>query len=125
MEKVNKIKLIYRLVCIEVLDTVKSFLFVGYQFSWVGRSTKLRIPRAMKLGKQFDICILHCSFLGDLLPNETYYVENTKYTNFILGTNTKSTKLRIHCLLIFNQTTKINTHKEKYFHSIMDVQISS
>jgi hypothetical protein len=31
-----------------------------------------------------------------LLPNETYYVENIKYTNFSLGKNTKSTNLRIH-----------------------------
>jgi hypothetical protein len=41
--------------------TVKSLLFVGYQFSWfswVGRSTKLRIQRTMKLGKQFGIDIL-------------------------------------------------------------------
>ena len=38
--------------------TVKSLLFVGYQFSWVGWSTKLRIQRTMKLGKQFDINIL-------------------------------------------------------------------
>ena len=50
--------------------------------------------------------------------NETYYVENIKYTNFILGTNTKSTNLRIHELVNFNQTTKIDTHEEKYFHSM-------
>jgi hypothetical protein len=30
-----------------------------------------------------------------------YYVENIKSTNFFLGTNTKSTKLRIHELVIF------------------------
>jgi hypothetical protein len=58
------------------------------------------------------------SFLVDLLPNETYYVENIKSTNFILGTNTKSTNLRIHELANFNQTMKIDTHEEKYFHSI-------
>ena len=52
-----------------------------------------------------------------MLPNETYYVENIKSTNFILGTNTKSTNLRIHEPVNFNQTTKIDTHKEKYFHS--------
>ena len=50
------------------------------------------------------------------LPNETYYVENIKSTKIILGTNTKSTNLRIHELVIFNQTTKIDTHEEKYFH---------
>ena len=41
-------------------DTVKSLLFVGYQYSWVGRSTKLRIQQTMKLGKQFDIDIQPC-----------------------------------------------------------------
>jgi hypothetical protein len=35
-----------------------------------------------------------------------------------LGTKIKSTKLRIHEFVIFNQTTKIDTHEEKYFHSI-------
>jgi len=52
-----------------------------------------------------------------LIPSETYYVENMKSTNSILGTNTKSTNLRIHELIIFNQITKIDTHEEKYFHS--------
>ena len=33
------------------------------------------------------------------------------------GTNTKSMNLQIHELVIFNQTTKIDTHEEKYFHS--------
>ena len=40
--------------------TVKSLLFVGYQFSWfswVGWSTKLRIQQTMKHEKQFDIDI--------------------------------------------------------------------
>jgi hypothetical protein len=49
-----------------------------------------------------------------LLPNETYYVENIKSTNFILGTNTKSMNLWIHKLVIFNQTMKIYAHEEKY-----------
>jgi hypothetical protein len=63
---------------------------------------------------------MYWSFLEDLLPNETYiyYAKNIKSTNFILGTNTKSTNLRIHELVIFNQTTKIDAHEEKYFHSI-------
>jgi hypothetical protein len=61
---------------------------------------------------------MHWSFLEDLKPSETYYGENIKSTNFILGTNTKSTNLRIHEIVIFNQTTKIDTHEEKYFHSI-------
>jgi len=61
---------------------------------------------------------MYWSFLEDLLPNETYYVENIKYTNFILGKNTKSTNLRIHELIIFNHTTKIDAHEEKYFDSI-------
>ena len=42
-------------------------------------------------------------------------IENNK---LYFGTNTKSTNLRIHELLIVNQTTKIDTHEEKYFHSI-------
>jgi putative component of membrane protein insertase Oxa1/YidC/SpoIIIJ protein YidD len=46
-----------------------------------------------------------------------YYAKNIKSTNFILGTNTKSTNLRIQELVIFNQTMKIDAHKEKYFHS--------
>jgi len=41
-----------------------------------------------------------------------------KINKFYFGTNTKSTKLQIHELVIFNQTTKIDTHEEKYFHSI-------
>jgi hypothetical protein len=48
------------------LYTVKSLLFVGYQFSgfsWVGWSTKLRIHQTMKLGKQFDINILAVAVL--------------------------------------------------------------
>jgi hypothetical protein len=32
----------------------------------------------MKVGKQFDICLMYWSFLEDLLPNGTYYVENNK-----------------------------------------------
>jgi len=38
------------------IHAVKSFVFVGYQFSWfswVDWSTKLRTQRTMKLGKQF------------------------------------------------------------------------
>jgi hypothetical protein len=61
---------------------------------------------------------MYWSFLEVLKPSETCYVENIKSTNFILGRNTKSTNLRIHDIVIFNQTTKIDTHKEKYFHSI-------
>jgi hypothetical protein len=57
------------------------------------------------------------SFLVDLLPDETCYFEDIKSTNFILGTNTvtntKSKNLRIHELVIFSQTTKIDTHEEK------------
>jgi len=51
------------------------------------------------------------------LPNDTCYVESIKSPKIILGTNTKSMNLRIHELVIFNQTTKIDTHEEKYFHS--------
>ena len=63
------------------------------------------------------ICLMYWSFLKVSKPSETYYVENIKSTNFILGTNTKSTNLRIHEIVIFNQTTKIDAHEEKYFHS--------
>ena len=59
------------------------------------------------------------SFLVDLLPDETYYVENIQSTNFILGTNTKSTNLRIHKLVLFKQTTKIDTHEEKMVKSTL------
>ena len=57
---------------------------------------------------------MYWSFLENLLPNETYYVENIKSTNFISGTNTKSTNLWTHQLVIFNQTAKIDAHEEKY-----------
>ena len=63
------------------------------------------------------ICLMNWSFLEDLLPNETYNVDNIKYTNFISGKNTKSTNLQIHEFVIFNQTKKIDAHEEKYFHS--------
>ena len=42
--------------------------------------------------------------------NEIYYVENIKSTN-----------IRIHELVIFNQTTKIDTQEEKYFHSMSKI----
>jgi hypothetical protein len=45
------------------------------------------------------------------------------YTNFILDKNTKSTNLRIHELVSFSQTTKIDAHEEKYFHSICNMHI--
>jgi hypothetical protein len=41
-----------------------------------------------------------------------------KITNFIFGTNAKSMNLRIHELVIFNQTTKIDTQEEKHFHNV-------
>jgi hypothetical protein len=41
-----------------------------------------------------------------------------KINEFYFGTNTKSTNLWIHELVIFNQTTKIDTHEEKYFNSM-------
>jgi hypothetical protein len=58
---------------------------------------------------------MYWSFLGDLLPNETYYVENIKSKNLITGANTKSMNLQIYELVIFNQSTKINdnAHEEK------------
>ena len=54
---------------------------------------------------------MYWSFLEVLKPSETYYVKNIKST-------TKSMNLRIREIVIFNQTTKIDTHEEKYFHSI-------
>jgi hypothetical protein len=58
---------------------------------------------------------MYWSFLKNLLPNETSYVENIKSTNFILGTNTKIHEFTNPRTLIFNQTTEIDTHEEKYF----------
>ena len=59
------------------------------------------------------------SKLSDLLPNAIYYVEHIELTNFILSTNTKSMNLWIQELIIYNQTTKIDNHEEKYFHSCL------
>jgi hypothetical protein len=42
-----------------------------------------------------------------------------------LSTNTKSTNLWIHELVIFNQTTKIDAHEEKYFHSMYNTHFLS
>jgi hypothetical protein len=55
---------------------------------------------------------MHWSFLEDLLPNETFYVENIKATHFILGTNTKSTNLRIHELVILTKWQKLMPKKK-------------
>ena len=55
---------------------------------------------------------MYWSFLEDLLPNETDIL-CWKYT-FYFGY-----KHKIHELVIFNQTTKIDAHEEKYFHSIV------
>ena len=46
-----------------------------------------------------------------LIPSETYHVQNIKSTNFILGTNTKSTNL-----YILIKPRKLIPMK--YFHSI-------
>ena len=48
-----------------------------------------------------------------------------KINEFYFGTNTKSTNLRIPELAIFNQTTKIDIHKEKYFHSMCRSKLRS
>jgi hypothetical protein len=66
---------------------------------------------------------MYWSFPEVWIHSETYYVENIKSTNFILVQPQnpriyKSTNLQIHELVIFNQTTKIDTHEEKYFHSM-------
>ena len=60
---------------------------------------------------------MNWSLLEVLIPSLAYYAENIKSTNFILGTSTKSTNLRIHEHVIFTQTAKIDTHEKKYFHS--------
>ena len=64
----------------------------------------------------------HLSNVLKLSPSfhtsEACYVENIN--EIVFGTNTKSTNVRIHELLLFNQTTKIDTQKEKYFHSILE-----
>jgi cell division protein YceG involved in septum cleavage len=46
---------------------------------------------------------MYWSFLEGLLPNETYYIENIKSTNFILNTYTKSMNIQIHELVTFSQ----------------------
>jgi hypothetical protein len=81
----------------------------------------------MKLGKQFDINILANAVLdwpqlsgsAALGTNHNFNDENIKSTNSFSGTNTKSTNLWIYELVIFNQTTKIDAHEEKDFHSIL------
>ena len=63
------------------------------------------LSNALKLSRSFDTqWNLSCS--------------KYKINKFYSGTNTKSTNLWIHELVIFNQTTKIDTHEEKYFHNI-------
>jgi hypothetical protein len=57
---------------------------------------------------------MYWSFLEGLLPNETYYIENIKSTNIILGTYTNSMHIQIHELVTFQQTTTIDTHEEQY-----------
>jgi hypothetical protein len=57
------------------------------------------------------ICLMHWSLLEVLIPSETYHVQNIKSTNFILGTNTKSTNL-----YILIKPRKLIPMK--YFHSI-------
>ena len=50
------------------------------------------------------------------ITNKCGLVKNwneSEFGNTLFGTN-----LRIHELVIFNQITKIDTHEEKYFHSI-------
>jgi hypothetical protein len=63
---------------------------------------------------------MYRSFLEVLIPSETYYVENIKLNQQILfWYKHKITNIQIHELVIFNQTTKIDTHKVKYFHSMI------
>jgi hypothetical protein len=63
------------------------------------------LSNALKLSRSFDTqWNLSCS--------------KYKIREFYFGTNTKSTNFWILELVIFNQTTKIDTHEEKNFHSI-------
>jgi hypothetical protein len=57
-----------------------------------------------------------------IIPMIFYFLFSSS-TKYYFGTNTKSTKLRIHKLVIFNQTTKIDTNEEKYFHSNCFVRV--
>jgi hypothetical protein len=43
--------------------------------------------------------------MGQYGTREICYVENINSTNFFFGTNTNSTNLRIHELVIFSKTT--------------------
>ena len=56
---------------------------------------------------------MYWSFLKVLKPSESYYVENIKQILFWVQTQNP----QIYEIVIFNQTTKIETHEEKYFRS--------
>ena len=67
---------------------------------------------------KFDKITLICTDLlwnskADFVPNLLCW--KYKINEFYFGTN--KIHERIHELVIFNQTTKIDTHEEKYFHS--------
>jgi len=61
------------------------------------------LSNVLKLSRSFD-------------TSETFYVENIKSTNLILVEH-KIPNIRIHELVLFNQTTKIDTNEEKNLHS--------
>ena len=82
---------------VKVNTLISTFYFLLHNYM-------AHLSNVLKLSRRF------ASFPMKLI----YYVENIKSTNSILGTNTKS---RIHKLVIFIQTTKIDAHEEKYFHS--------
>jgi hypothetical protein len=93
----------------EFSTTVKMNTLISTFRFWLHNYTA-HLSDVLKLFQGFAT---HCNLLW-------IYVENIKSTNFIFSINTKSTNLRIHELVIFNQTTKIDAHEEKYFHNILD-----
>jgi len=92
-------KLIYEKKIIEQMSTlISTFHFRLHNYT-------AHLSNVLKLSRSFE------TQLWNLL------CWKYKINEFYFGTNTKSTNLRIHELVIFNQTTKIDTHEEKYFHS--------
>ena len=86
------------------------------EFSAIIKMKTLISTFHFRLRNYTSSCLIYWSFREDFLPYETYYIENIKSRNFILGTYTKSTNtnIQIHELVSFSQTTKTDTHEETY-----------
>ena len=90
-------KLIYVKKIIEKMNTLIS------KFHFQLHNSTAHLSNVLKLSRSFDTQWNLCW--------------KYKIYKFYFGTNTKSTNLQINTLVIFNQTTKIDIHEEKYFHS--------